>query len=339
MLGLPAGGTDFCQALTVIIDDSDGHLPLDPTKQGVAFGHHANGHVHRQNLYSVINGVVKFYYHYHKNKFDGSKATLTAKISEFSGADLPDELKTCRDSILTEYGVLFNVTKDHRIIVDRTCHVVKNVGVDTVFRLTSLGPPKKKRKVEKSKTPAGDTATKRSPAKKKPTRSKKQPPPTKVTPESKKKRASEEPRKIQLAGRRSSTRTSRRPAYLAAESNDHEDDEDSVTTGNVIDLCSSSDDEDDDSMGMDAPMSPHVPSSACTDQGEGTHVYESVNVQIKPETDDDSNHEKALEIENLNSTLISLQNENKSLKEEVTELKQQLEQSKLALSVIKRRLY
>jgi hypothetical protein len=84
MLGLPAGGTDFCQALTVIIDYSDGHLPLDPLKQGVSFGHHANGRVHQQNLYSVINGVVRFYYHFHKNKIDGCKATLTAKITEFS---------------------------------------------------------------------------------------------------------------------------------------------------------------------------------------------------------------------------------------------------------------
>ena len=33
MIGLVNGGTDYCQALTVIIDDVHGKLPLDPTKQ------------------------------------------------------------------------------------------------------------------------------------------------------------------------------------------------------------------------------------------------------------------------------------------------------------------
>lgn len=34
LLGLTAGGTEFCSGLRVIIDDFDGHLPLNPTKQG-----------------------------------------------------------------------------------------------------------------------------------------------------------------------------------------------------------------------------------------------------------------------------------------------------------------
>ena len=33
LCGLPAGGTEFCQGLTVIIDDAGGNLPLNPTKQ------------------------------------------------------------------------------------------------------------------------------------------------------------------------------------------------------------------------------------------------------------------------------------------------------------------
>ena len=31
---LSAGGTDFCQGLTIIVDDKHGMLPLNPTKQG-----------------------------------------------------------------------------------------------------------------------------------------------------------------------------------------------------------------------------------------------------------------------------------------------------------------
>ena len=37
LLGLTAGGTDFCQGLTVIIDDIGGNLPLNPTKQEGVF--------------------------------------------------------------------------------------------------------------------------------------------------------------------------------------------------------------------------------------------------------------------------------------------------------------
>jgi hypothetical protein len=37
LLGLSAGGTEFCQGLTVIIDDICGNLPLNPTKQEGVF--------------------------------------------------------------------------------------------------------------------------------------------------------------------------------------------------------------------------------------------------------------------------------------------------------------
>lgn len=34
LLSLGAGGTEFCSGLRIIIDDYEGHLPLNPTKQG-----------------------------------------------------------------------------------------------------------------------------------------------------------------------------------------------------------------------------------------------------------------------------------------------------------------
>lgn len=45
-LGLTGGGTVYCQGLTIIVDDVEGHLPLDPTKQGIAFGNESHGNVH-----------------------------------------------------------------------------------------------------------------------------------------------------------------------------------------------------------------------------------------------------------------------------------------------------
>jgi hypothetical protein len=38
MLGLSTGGTEYCQGLTIIVDDYHGKLPLNPTKQDLAFG-------------------------------------------------------------------------------------------------------------------------------------------------------------------------------------------------------------------------------------------------------------------------------------------------------------
>lgn len=38
MLGLNASGSMYCSGLTVIVDDIEGKLPLNPTKQDVAFG-------------------------------------------------------------------------------------------------------------------------------------------------------------------------------------------------------------------------------------------------------------------------------------------------------------
>ena len=60
------GGTDFCQGLTIIVDDRRGNLPLNPTKHDVAFSEHADGVIHRANLFCYINAVTRFYYNYFK---------------------------------------------------------------------------------------------------------------------------------------------------------------------------------------------------------------------------------------------------------------------------------
>jgi hypothetical protein len=62
LLGLSSGGTDFGQGLTVILDDHEGKLPLDPTKQDISFAFEAFGKVHEKNLYSWIGGFAHFYY-------------------------------------------------------------------------------------------------------------------------------------------------------------------------------------------------------------------------------------------------------------------------------------
>ena len=86
ILGLTTGSSDFCQGLTVIVDDMDGHLPLNPTKQDIAFGEQGEaGDVHRRNLLSWIGGYTSLFYAIHKEKkFGGSKMALSAAISRLS---------------------------------------------------------------------------------------------------------------------------------------------------------------------------------------------------------------------------------------------------------------
>ena len=82
-LGLPPGGTQFCQGLTVIVDDLNGQLPLNPTKQDVAFGEQgAMGEIHRLNLKLWIGAVTKIFYQFHLDRCGGLKTTLTQRVKE-----------------------------------------------------------------------------------------------------------------------------------------------------------------------------------------------------------------------------------------------------------------
>lgn len=83
---LSAGGTQFCQALTIIIDDKAGALPLNPTKQDFAFGEHQNGSIWEQNLHKWVSAVTKVYYNYYlENLCDGQKRTLTDLVKNRNG--------------------------------------------------------------------------------------------------------------------------------------------------------------------------------------------------------------------------------------------------------------
>ncbi|KAL7529837.1 hypothetical protein ACHAWF_003129 [Thalassiosira exigua] len=154
-LGLTAGGTDFCQGLTIIIDDVGGNLPLNPTKEQVAFGEEAHGDTHKENLMTWVGGVVHFFYMHHLEKFGKRKTDLTRNIANYGDVLLQKhrQLKTLDSSQLTTYHLSFK-TMGERIKVDKSNYVEEIVGADTQFRLT----------VEKRRRPA---------AKKSPTSAKK----------------------------------------------------------------------------------------------------------------------------------------------------------------------
>ena len=124
------------------------------------------------------------------------------------------------------------------------------------------------------------------------------------------------------------------------------------TLQEVIDICSSSDDED-DLMSNDVPMPDCVSSNVCASQSTkmpanvaSANFNKENNIAEEMEAEDENDTAnipdlvaKSLEIEKLNAKVLSLQNENESLQNELTGLRQELEQSKLAFSVIERRLH
>jgi hypothetical protein len=58
MLNLTAGSTDFKQGLTIILDDWNSTLPLNPTKQDLSFAFQEHGETHKQNLNFWISGKM-----------------------------------------------------------------------------------------------------------------------------------------------------------------------------------------------------------------------------------------------------------------------------------------
>jgi len=138
-LGLNASGSMYCSGLTVLVDDVEGRLPLNPTKQDVAFGEQANGEVHRMNLFAWVSAVAKFYYDYHLAKFDGKKMKLTMKLTEFGPDSVHPPLKEIDRSHLTSFDSQYRFYAKRSIRIDQKS-VKENVGRDTHFSLVGELP-------------------------------------------------------------------------------------------------------------------------------------------------------------------------------------------------------
>eukprot|EP00584_Thalassiosira_punctigera_P026489 CAMPEP_0172578222 /NCGR_PEP_ID=MMETSP1067-20121228/138625_1 /TAXON_ID=265564 ORGANISM="Thalassiosira punctigera, Strain Tpunct2005C2" /NCGR_SAMPLE_ID=MMETSP1067 /ASSEMBLY_ACC=CAM_ASM_000444 /LENGTH=726 /DNA_ID=CAMNT_0013370913 /DNA_START=415 /DNA_END=2596 /DNA_ORIENTATION=+ len=153
LLGLSAGGTMFCQGLTVIIDDIGGNLPLNPTKQEVAFGEEGHGATHQENLMAWVGSVVHFFYQFHLGKCQNKKTALTRKIAKFGDIVLQKhrQLKTLDSSCLTTFSLSFKST-GKSIRVEKGS-VKELVGTDTLYRLgadRSRTAPKRTRSLASS---------------------------------------------------------------------------------------------------------------------------------------------------------------------------------------------
>ncbi|VEU40101.1 unnamed protein product [Pseudo-nitzschia multistriata] len=81
-LGLTGGSTDFCQGMTVIIDDYNGTLPLNPTKQDTAYGHSKHGQIHASNVSEWTAAIAHFYWNYYYYRLGDSKTAIREAVLE-----------------------------------------------------------------------------------------------------------------------------------------------------------------------------------------------------------------------------------------------------------------
>jgi hypothetical protein len=150
MLKITAGGTAYCQGLTCLVDDFDGNIPLNPTKQDVAFSEMKNGDIFKENLYAGISANVAVYYRYHLDrKYDGRKEGLTEELKDLAkqvkkkfiehsprSRDCGYSLKSLADADFLTLSNLSYEKKPNKILAKLSSKVGEaGSGADTLFKL------------------------------------------------------------------------------------------------------------------------------------------------------------------------------------------------------------
>jgi hypothetical protein len=81
-LGLSSGSTDFNQGLTIILDDYNGTIPLNPTKQDTSYGVSSHGQIHSDNVREWTAAITHFFWFYHyENTAGKSKKALSKAVA------------------------------------------------------------------------------------------------------------------------------------------------------------------------------------------------------------------------------------------------------------------
>jgi hypothetical protein len=76
--GLGSGSTNYNQGLTIIVDDYNGTIPLNPTKQDTSYGQSSHGQIHSDNIQEWTAAIIHFYWTYHFETIAGeSKRALS----------------------------------------------------------------------------------------------------------------------------------------------------------------------------------------------------------------------------------------------------------------------
>ena len=146
-LGLTSGGTEFCQGLTILVDDCYANLPLNPTKQDVAFGKQANGETHKSNLNTWLSAAVRLYYTFYRDRIcEKSKRVLTESLKR-KVSDVRVLIKSSQDSFRALSECQFNrfgpfvssITKDAGTIrLSAIKGIEFHTGADSRLQLPSI---------------------------------------------------------------------------------------------------------------------------------------------------------------------------------------------------------
>jgi hypothetical protein len=167
MLGLSTSGVDYCQGLTIIINDTEGKLPLTPTKDGIAWSERPHGNIHRQNLYAWAGAIAQLFWQHHRASFiakggNFSKATkeqMKSTIRSFATVQNRFDYSATKFGALEEssftewtnipwkrvepkYGTLHTIRKQQK----STFYISNPPGADTLFLLSQARAKTKKTK-------------------------------------------------------------------------------------------------------------------------------------------------------------------------------------------------
>lgn len=174
MLNITSGGTGYCQGLTCIVDDMDGQIPLNPTKQDVAFSEKRNGEILGENLYAWTSAIISMYYRFQLNKYIKSRKTdLSVELARYAGkvaekfSNLPTESNgTIKSLAKSDFSTLNHVVwrkqnckiqgKD-KILATISAKIQEIPGKDSLFHLygnKNSPKPKTANKAKRKRTSA-----------------------------------------------------------------------------------------------------------------------------------------------------------------------------------------
>ena len=135
ILGLNSGGSTFSSGLTILVDDIDGKLPLNPTKTDIAFAEQVNGETHKCNLFAWVGAVSAFFYNYHLAKFDNKKTILTKQIQDYGTAMQHVGVKNMAMSDFTSFKDCKHKCYGKKSIRFDRSSAKEILGIDTHFKL------------------------------------------------------------------------------------------------------------------------------------------------------------------------------------------------------------
>jgi hypothetical protein len=153
--------------LTIIVDDRHGHLPLNPTKQDLAWSEHAHGEVFKANVEQWITAVAKTYYGHHFEQSDKKKGILTERVQAREKQTLKlvkgnNDFRPIAECIFTKFSKIKWTTYKGVLRAQKNCFVV-TPGRDTHLNLPkapplAMPPPRESPSAVKKMKSAASTA-------------------------------------------------------------------------------------------------------------------------------------------------------------------------------------